>query len=71
MTLEEVDRYNAEYFGVSVELSAEHRRLMGMPMGQWPENLKAKVKEHVDRYMLCGEVVADAVAEWLKAGGKS
>lgn len=64
MTDEQRDSDNASYFGIPVGLMPKHNRLMSMPTGQWPAELLAFVRAQPGP--LCGDVVACAVADWLK-----
>jgi hypothetical protein len=43
-----------------------HEHLMETNINNWPESLQALAKERCDRYGMCGEVFAAAVADWIR-----
>jgi hypothetical protein len=40
--------------------------LMESPMNEWPESLSEYVNKQAKKYGLCGEVISQAVAQWIK-----
>jgi len=65
-TLDEIDQHNASYFGIPIDRMPEHNRLMSMPMNEWPDSLREHVNGVCRELGACGDVIACAVAGWLK-----
>ncbi len=66
MNDEKRDAYNREYFGITVAQQQRHNELMAMKICDWPPALGEYVQAKCNRIGFCGDVVATAVADWLK-----
>jgi hypothetical protein len=45
---------------------ARFEELMSQPMSEWPSDLSMWVARKTDRIAICGDVIADVVAGWIK-----
>lgn len=66
MTREEINSYNASYFGIPVVWMEEHNKFMGMRPSEWPQSLTDFCTEVSSRIGWCGDVAGCAVADWMK-----
>ena len=62
----DIREHNKRYLGLNDEQYDEHCRLMQLKMSDWPSALWEFVKGVTQEVGLCGDVVACAVADWLK-----
>jgi hypothetical protein len=68
----DTDRYNAGYFGIDVEWMPLHNYYMGAYFKsgvKWPQELTDHCNEVYRRIGFCGDVMACAVADWMKMKG--
>jgi hypothetical protein len=63
------DAANAAYHGLSALDARVFRDLIGSPLGLWPVSLRELALKRVVELGLCGEVLAETVAAWIKNGG--
>ena len=66
MTTQQVESHNAAYFGIPVEWASKHMAYMDAKMNSWPQSLQNAVQSDTQRFGTCGEVIAVAVANWMK-----
>lgn len=71
MTREEIDRQNAAYHNLPIEIMPRFNELVDMPMKLHPLALSLRIRERVDREMLCMEVILAAVADYLRPDAAS
>jgi len=63
---DEVSIHNKNYLGLNDGQYDRHCEFMDMKMSEWPSDLYEYVKETTQKLGSCGDVIAVAVAEWLK-----
>jgi hypothetical protein len=63
---DEIRAYNMDYLRLTSEQYDEHQRLWVMKMSEWPPALWRYVYRYQRKYMLCGEVVIAAIADWVR-----
>jgi hypothetical protein len=68
------DRYNAGYFGIPVEWMQLHNHFMKAYFDRgsvkWPQELTNFCEAVYRRTGFCGDVMACAVADWMKEKGE-
>lgn len=67
---EEIDRYNASYHDLPMEVMPRFNELSAMPIRDLPPDLAQMMKSYADKYMLCTEVLLMAIADYLKTNKK-
>jgi len=66
MTTFDVAAHNKRYLGLNDDQYNRHCELMGMKTTKWPDDLWEVVTETTQSIGVCGDVIACAVADWLK-----
>lgn len=69
MYLTEIDKHNMKYLGLDEEQYVIHKKLMRIPMKDWPTELTNYVKTTHGKDAICGDAIACWVAEWVRQGG--
>ena len=70
MTKEELDQYNAETLRLKMEEMPLYNELMAARMKDWPPELIGYVNGALSGKAICGDVMAETVANWIKSKRK-
>ena len=57
---------NMKYLELDTRRYAVYRKLMSLPMNQWPEEADSYIRTAHGKEPVCGDAIACWVAEWVK-----